>query len=92
VQLYKDLSSEKWLPTYLALLSSISVSLAIFNLLPIPALDGGRWVIITLTKLLGRRNRKLEGIVVGYSFLAMMGLGIVIMFKDSWEIVFKINF
>ncbi len=89
VDLFKKLNSDQWISSYLQILAAVSISLAVFNLLPIPALDGGRWVIITLTKLLGRRNRKIEGIVIGYSFLFMMGLGILIMFKDSWGIIFK---
>jgi regulator of sigma E protease len=91
VDLFKKLSSDQWISAYLQILASISVSLAVFNLLPIPALDGGRWLIITLTKLLGRRNRKIEGIVIGYSFIAMMLLGVGIMFKDGWEIIFKVK-
>jgi regulator of sigma E protease len=89
VDIFKKLRSDEWLSYYLQILASISISLAIFNLLPIPALDGGRWIVITVTKILGRRNRKIENMVIGYSFMFMMGLGILIMFKDSWEILFK---
>ena len=89
VDIFSRLKSDQWLSAYLQILASISISLAVFNLLPIPALDGGRWVILTLTKILGRRNRRLEGIVVGWTFLALMALGILIIFKDSWGIITK---
>jgi regulator of sigma E protease len=71
---------------YLQLLAGISIALAVFNLLPIPALDGGRWVIITITKLFGKRNRKIEGAIIGLTFLFMMGLGIVIAGFDIFRI------
>ena len=89
VDIFSRLKSDQWLSAYLQILASISISLAVFNLLPIPALDGGRWVILTLTKILGRRNRRLEGIVVGWTFLALMALGILIILKDSWGIITK---
>jgi regulator of sigma E protease len=73
---------------YLQILAAISIGLAVFNLLPIPALDGGRWVIITITKLFGRRNRRIEGAVITITFLFMLGLGVVI---AGWDIfrIFK---
>ena len=71
---------------YLQLLASISIALAVFNLLPIPALDGGRWVIITITKIFGKRNRKVEAGVIGVTFLFMMGLGLVIAGFDIFRI------
>jgi regulator of sigma E protease len=89
VDIFSKLDLSKWLYMYLQILAVISISLGVFNILPFPALDGGRWVIITLTKLLGRRNRKLENIIIGYSFTFLMGLGIIIMFKDAFGIIFK---
>ncbi len=71
---------------YLQFLAGISIALAFFNLLPIPALDGGRWVIITITKLFGKRNRRIESVVIGITFLIMMGLGIVIAGFDIFRI------
>ena len=60
----------------------ISISLAVFNILPIPALDGGRWIIITINKLLGKRNRKLEAAVISVTFIALLLLGLVVAVKD----------
>jgi regulator of sigma E protease len=73
---------------YLQILAAISIGLAVFNLLPIPALDGGRWVIITITKLFGKRDRRIEGGVITITFLFMLGLGVVI---AGWDIfrIFK---
>jgi regulator of sigma E protease len=74
---------------YLNFLALISISLAVFNILPIPALDGGRWLILTAIKIFGKRNRRLENMLIGYTFLLLMGLGVVIAFKDTWQIFNK---
>jgi regulator of sigma E protease len=60
----------------------ISVSLAAFNLLPLPALDGGRWVIIALSTLFGKRNKRLEGSIISVTMIALLTLGVIIAFKD----------
>ena len=72
---------------YLTLLAQISIALAVFNILPIPALDGGRWVILTLCKITGRRNRKLENTVISFTFLGLMVLGIVMIGRDSFDLI-----
>jgi regulator of sigma E protease len=78
-----------WPELYLTFLAAISIALAVFNILPIPALDGGRWLILTLTKLTGKRNRKLEGILISWTFLALMGLGLFMVGKESIELAGK---
>jgi regulator of sigma E protease len=71
----------------LYLVGAISVSLAIFNMLPIPALDGGRFILLTISKITGRRNKKLEGALIGFTFIFLFGLMILVAFKDLWSIV-----
>jgi regulator of sigma E protease len=66
----------------------LSISLAIFNILPIPALDGGRFIIISLNKILGRRFQKIENIAITTTFLFLMGLGTIVAFKDVWTTIF----
>lgn len=63
-------------------MAAVSISLAIFNLLPIPALDGGRWVILTINKITGKRNRKLEAAIISTTFLLMIGLALIIALRD----------
>jgi regulator of sigma E protease len=82
-------NQEKWLELYLTFLAAISIALAVFNVLPIPALDGGRWLILTLTKLTGHRNRKLEEVLISWTFLALMGLGLFMVGKESIELAGK---
>jgi regulator of sigma E protease len=66
----------------------LSIGLGVFNLLPIPALDGGRIVIAILNKLFGRRNKKLEGIAIGVTFIFLIGLSILITFNDVKNVFF----
>jgi len=66
----------------LEVMASVSISLGLFNLLPIPALDGGRWVILTINKILGKRNRKIEAAVISATFVLMLILGVVVAIND----------
>ncbi len=61
----------------------ISLSLGIFNLLPLPALDGGRLVFM-LIELIFRKpvNRKVEGVIHGVGLILLFGLMIVITVFD----------
>ena len=62
----------------------ISLTLAIMNVLPIPALDGGRFYLLFISRKLFRKplNQKLEERIVGSSFAALMLLFILITFVD----------
>ena len=65
----------------------IAINLAVMNLLPIPALDGGRVVGLLLTTgveaITGKKiNPKYEGWLHGAGMIALLGLMAVIMFKD----------
>ncbi len=63
----------------------LSIALAIFNVLPIPALDGGRFRALILQKLFRVKDEKfavVEGWVNTVFFWALMLLGIVIILKD----------
>jgi regulator of sigma E protease len=53
----------------------ISIALALFNLLPLPALDGGRLVFLFYEIVTHRRvNQRVEGIVHMAGFVALFGL------------------
>ena len=71
-------------PTYVALLAAIiSVSLACMNVLPIPALDGGRWLLITLSRLRHKRlSKEREAQIVGRAFIFLLILMAVITVVD----------
>jgi len=68
---------------FLGIIADLSVSLAIINLLPIPALDGGRVMILTIESILRKDlNEKLETIIINISFIFLILLIIGIMLKD----------
>lgn len=72
------------LPAKVALLAQLSLSLALFNLFPIPVLDGGHIVLLGLEGM--RRGRKLTSaqaqrvFMTGFAILAM--LFVYVMFND----------
>ncbi len=71
----------------------IAINLAVMNLLPIPALDGGRAVCLLLTtafeKITRKKiNPKYEGYLHGIGMVLLLALMAVIMFKDIF-VIFK---
>ncbi len=67
--------------TFLAAL--ISVSLACMNVLPIPALDGGRWLMIAISRVRGKKLKKeTEEKIVSTAFLIIITLAVLITILD----------
>lgn len=61
----------------------LSANLGLFNLLPIPALDGGRLVFLTLEAVRGKAiNPEKEGMVHLVGFVLLLGLIVVVFFND----------
>ena len=71
----------------------IAINLAVMNLLPIPALDGGRVAGLLITAAIEgitrkKLNPKYEGYIHAAGMVLLLGLMAVIMFKDIF-VVFK---
>lgn len=71
----------------------LAINLAVMNLLPIPALDGGRAVCLLLTAAVEavtkkKINPKYEGYLHAAGMILLLGLMAVIMFKDIF-VLFK---
>ena len=89
-------ASETWVDALLNLLyfgGFIAINLAVMNLLPIPALDGGRIVGVLITTAVEavthkKLNPKYEGYLHGAGMILLLGLMAVIMFKDIF-VLFK---
>ena len=61
----------------------LSANLGVMNLLPIPALDGGRLVFLVIEAIRGKRvSEDKEGMVHFIGLLCLFGLMILIMFND----------
>ncbi|MEZ4835756.1 MAG: site-2 protease family protein [Caldilineaceae bacterium] len=71
-----------WFPIW-QLAAIISAGLAVANLLPIPALDGGRLLFIAVEKLRGRRlDPEKEGVIHLLGFALLLGLMVVVTISD----------
>lgn len=77
-------AAEKAGPTHVIMLAAIiSLTLAVMNILPIPALDGGRWFVTAMFKLFKRPlGKDLEEKIHGTGFMVLMGLVILITIAD----------
>lgn len=61
----------------------LSANLGVMNLLPIPALDGGRLVFFIVEAIRGKKiSEEIEGRVHLIGFALLMGLMVVVMFND----------
>jgi regulator of sigma E protease len=85
----KSLFDDWGLSAVLWLMALVSISLAVFNILPIPALDGGRIVLIILEKIFGSNVKKFEPILVSSTYILLLGAMFLILGKDInqiWQI------
>ena len=75
------------LPTLLYVMSVISINLGIFNLLPFPALDGGRFVFLGIEAVRGRPiDKRIENYVNLAGIMILFGFMILVTFKDIFTI------
>lgn len=68
--------------SYFSLAGSISISLCVMNLIPIPIFDGGRILMTIIEAITGKRNEKLESIILIASMILVLGLFILITISD----------
>lgn len=86
-------SYTNWLVFLLVFWAIISINLWVFNLLPIPALDGWRFIFITINwtiqKVFGRKaiNEKLEWMIHVLFFIILIALSILIAYNDVGRII-----
>ena len=66
----------------------ISVNLGIMNLLPIPALDGGRSLVL-LAEIITKKRipPKIENTINAVALMLLLGLSVLVMFKDIFKII-----
>lgn len=74
---------ESGLPAAITFLAMLNVLLGLFNLLPIPALDGGRLVFIIISMITRRKiNQRVETMVHTVGFYLLFGVLILVTYGD----------
>lgn len=74
--------AQKGLKTFLLFLAIISINLAILNLIPLPILDGGQILFVTIETIIGKQLPKLREYIHIISWIAVMGLLFYLTLKD----------
>ena len=69
----------------------IAINLAIMNMLPIPALDGGRVFLLIVTVIIEAITRrkldsKYESYINSVGMVLLLGLMALVMFNDVWKL------
>ena len=98
VSMVTELSKESFAQSFTAgvtmvinLLVIISMNLGLMNLLPLPALDGGRAVLLLVETVTGKHlSRKAEAIVHFAGLVVLMGLIVLLTGRDILRI-FGVN-
>ena len=87
IQLIAEETQKSGFLTYIQLLVMISINLGLFNLLPIPGLDGSR-IIFLLIEIIFRKPvpRKIEAYLHMGGYLLLIGLMLVMTCKDILNI------
>lgn len=81
-------SAQQGFSILLAITAVISINLAVLNLVPFPALDGGRLVVVAIEGVIRRRlNPKIINWINAIGFLLLIGLMLVVTGKDVWMLM-----
>ena len=77
-----EVTQAGWIST-LALIALLSINVGIFNLIPIPILDGGRILILLIEAIIGRKlNEKLQTTIMMIGLLLILGIMVFATWND----------
>lgn len=80
------------LPSYLYTIASISLAIMIFNLLPIPVLDGGHVVILVIEGIRGKPlSKKKVQIIQQTGMILILLIFLLIVFKDISRVITRVR-
>ena len=66
----------------------ITINLGIFNMLPFPALDGGRFLMLLIEAVFRKHvPRKVEAVINTVGLVLLLGLSAFIFVKDVWKLI-----
>ena len=75
-------------PYVIMIMALIALTLAVMNILPIPALDGGRWFVTAIFKVLKKPlTQELEEKIHGTGFLVLMLLILLVTISDVTKLL-----
>lgn len=88
-QVSKEVYKVGWVAV-LQFMGILSINLAILNVMPFPALDGGRIAFLAIEKIIGKRRKNLiEGYVNTGGMIFLLGLMVLITVKDVIKLFVK---
>lgn len=89
-QVIGEASTSGSLESLLIIAALITINIGIFNLLPLPALDGGRLVFIVLEAIRKKPVKaEIEGTINFVGFIILMGFMLIVSFKDVIKLFVK---
>jgi len=81
-------SGEQIVKNLLNIIALLSLSLAVMNILPFPALDGGRMVFVVYEWITGKQvNKKIEGYTNLAGFIILMVLALLVSANDIIRLI-----
>jgi len=86
-QVSKQVYKVGWIAT-LQFMAILSINLAILNIMPFPALDGGRLFFLGIEKIIGKRlKNRFEGYVHAVGMYFLIGLMVLVTVRDVIKLV-----
>lgn len=84
IYVYTGLAVKAGIMVLLQFVALLSINLALINILPFPALDGGRIVFIIIEKIAGKKvvKERVENIIHTVGYILLILLAITITYKD----------
>ncbi|MFH1452721.1 MAG: M50 family metallopeptidase [Armatimonadota bacterium] len=80
--------AQKGLPNLIYFVAILSALIGMFNLLPLPALDGGRIVFLIIEGIRRKPiDQELEGKIHWVGLIALLGLALLISYQDVMRII-----
>ena len=81
-------AAQQGLPSFLGFMAVVSLNLAIFNLLPIPILDGGTLLLLIIEMLLQREvSLQVKETILKLGFVFLMMIVVLVIYNDISRIV-----
>ena len=88
VEVTKELAIKDF-ASFLYIVCVLTINLGVFNLIPFPALDGGRFVILAIEGVRGKPlNKNIESYVNFVGLMILFGFMIFVTFKDILNLIF----